>query len=72
MRTSAYKEAPTPPWKRTAEHRAAEHRATEHVTRDPTHDEGFDTASNWERLRAELHDFEEDSSLPDDPYTIEP
>ena len=67
MRTSAYKEAPTPPWKRTAEHRA-----TEHVTRDPAHDEGFDTASNWERLRAELHDFEEDSSLPDDPYTIEP
>mgnify|MGYP003323166790 CR=1 FL=1 len=57
MRTSAKDAAPTPPWKKRAHHVASE-----------TWQDDFGSASNWERLRAELDTFDEDISAPDDPY----
>ena len=45
-----------PPWKKAAHHVASE-----------TLQYDFDSASNWERLRAELDTFDEDISAPDDP-----
>ena len=48
---------PTPPWKKVAKHDSGE----------------FDSGASWDRLRAELHYFDDEvvEDLVEDPYASE-